>query len=801
VACRPPARHAWLSCFRVRHELRLSVLSFSRWVRPVVPVWLVHRVWLTGACATLLSHPAAHAAGVTVHPGLSQDGTLSVNADADPRVTLTAQSVRSLLDHETVASGEVELRRSGLLLTADLLRYLDPTQLVIAQGHVRLTTSTDVYAGHEAHFKLDTRTGFVLSPTYHFGRTDAGGSAQRIDILGPQRVTAFGANYSSCKRTDGEEPGWELRMERLDVDFDANEGIAHHAQLRFLGVPIFAAPVLSFPATAEGKSGWLPPTLGYDNRGGAEVSEPYYWRIAPNRDMTLTPIHSLKRGSALRTEYRYLEPADEGRAEMHWVPYDAAAGRQRYSFQMEHLGSIGPSLNYSLSWQDASDDSYWKDFPRLLPSLTQRLLPQQAGAQQHWSLPEGELSVYAQVQGWRVLQDVDNPITVPYQRMPQVGLRLQTGLAGGLELAMESEVNRFSLADQTADDTRGGGDRVHLLASLSRPVDVGWGWYTPKVAVNGAAYAMDGTLSDGRQRAQRVIPTYSLDSGLRFERDIGWFGHDSVQTLEPRLHLVDTPKRQQSTLPLFDTAASDFNDHSIYADNEFTGVDRVSDARQVTVGATTRVIDAANGVERVRFGAAQRFQFRGQALTVDDQPNKSRVSDLLLFASGRVSAEWRMDTTMQFNPGEERTVRSIVSARYSPGPFQTLSGTYRYARDLNEQFELGYQWPVYRGNGTGSGQCSGSLYAVGRANYSLKDHHMADSLFGMEYDAGCWLARVVVERITTSQAQTTVRPMIQLELVGLSRLGSNPLKVLKDNIPGYRLLRDDAAAPSSTVNP
>ena len=33
--------------------------------------------------------------------------------------------------------------------------------------------------------------------------------------------------------------------------------------------------------------------------------------------------------------------------------------------------------------------------------------------------------------------------------------------------------------------------------------------------------------------------------------------------------------------------------------------------------------------------------------------------------------------------------------------------------------------------------------------------------------------------------------MLQLELVGLSRLGSNPLRVLKDNIPGYRLLREE----------
>jgi LPS-assembly protein len=51
---------------------------------------------------------------------------------------------------------------------------------------------------------------------------------------------------------------------------------------------------------------------------------------------------------------------------------------------------------------------------------------------------------------------------------------------------------------------------------------------------------------------------------------------------------------------------------------------------------------------------------------------------------------------------------------------------------------------------------------------------------------------VVAERLSTGRSEATTRLMFQLELVGLSRLGSNPLRALRDNIPGYRLLRDDA---------
>lgn len=80
---------------------------------------------------------------------------------------------------------------------------------------------------------------------------------------------------------------------------------------------------------------------------------------------------------------------------------------------------------------------------------------------------------------------------------------------------------------------------------------------------------------------------------------------------------------------------------------------------------------------------------------------------------------------------------------------------------------------------------------MGRINYSMQEKRITDSVVGFEYDAGCWIGRVVAERLSTGRSQATTRLLLQLELVGLSRLGANPLKVLKDNIPGYRLLRED----------
>jgi len=128
---------------------------------------------------------------------------------------------------------------------------------------------------------------------------------------------------------------------------------------------------------------------------------------------------------------------------------------------------------------------------------------------------------------------------------------------------------------------------------------------------------------------------------------------------------------------------------------------------------------------------------------------------------------------------------------------------YRLTRGLSEQVEVGWQWPVYGrtrgsegGDRSAGGNCSGTLYSVGRVNYSTRDSRLIDSLLGLEYDAGCWIGRVIVERLSTGRSEATTRLLVQLELVGLSRIGSNPLRVLKDNVPGYQLLRDERTTSS-----
>lgn len=724
-------------------------------------------------------------------------------------IILLADAIRGRPDLETVAEGHAEFRQGGMLIRADRLSYDQPEDLARAVGNVRATRDGNVYTGSELSLHVEAFEGYFLEPTYFISQTGGGGTAERIDFIDDQRSRMTGATYSSCRPDGGGTPAWILSADHVKLDLEANEGVAEGAVLRFYDVPIFAIPKLSFPLTDARKSGWLPPTLNIDSKNGVNVEVPYYWNIAPQRDATITPIVISRRGVGVETEFRYLDPNYSGITDYRIIPDDRLAGRSRWALDLTHNGKAPNDVTYDARVLRVSDDNYWKDFTSFNFNLMPRLLPTDVKVNRNWTQTHGEWSTYARLEQWQVLQDIDPTaqIVAPYQRTPQLGARYGGHAMGGFETSLETEYNRFTLPDGNLDPTRPIGSRVHALGSISRPYITPGFSFVPRISFNAASYNLDQPLPNGRTSDSRVIPTLSIDAGWTFERDTAWFGKALRQTLEPRLYYVNTPYREQDTLPNFDSAVRDFNFDSIYTDNAFSGVDRVSDAHQLTAGVTSRVLDPVTGAEVLRLGAAQRYLFRDQKVTADDGPPLTKsFSDILLLASTTLVPKWTLDTSLQYSPDTNRTVRSIAGLRYSPGPFRTINAAYRFTRDSSEQFELGWQWPVYQRDVSrsklaagSSAACAGTLYAVGRLNYSMRDSRMTDSIVGFEYDAGCWIGRVVAERLSTGQTEATTRLLFQIEFVGLSRVGPNPLQVLKDNIPGYRLLRDERTTPAATA--
>ena len=755
---------------------------------------------------------AANTPPLQLQPSTRLSATPSGEQARQRPMLLSADSVVLRPDIDAVAQGKVEFRRAGTVVRADRFSYDSAEDLAIGRGQVSISRDGARYSGPELQLQVQRFEGFFLQPSFEFFKLGAGGRADRVDFLDTDRLRAERALYTSCPRDDGTQPDWLLRTDRLQLDFAANVGVAEGAVLQFLGVPILGLPKLSFPINDERKSGWLPPTVvPLDNRNGFTLAVPYYWNIAPNRDATLIPTLLTRRGLLLDSEFRYLEAAHMGRLRLVFLPQDRITGGSRHAWDIDTEGRMPGQVDYRSQIRRVSDDAYWKDFPRAMPgsSSVPRLLGQNFSAERGIETAIGSLTAYARVQHWQVLQTGSGSdlITAPYQRSPQLGLRLAPVLPLGLQAGAETEVNRFT---RPVDGVSLGsaalpaGWRWHGLGQLSRPFSIPGGWITPKLLLNAAAYAVDAASGNPASHAQRIIPTASLDAGVVLERRMQWFGRSQRQTLEPRLLYVNTPYRNQAALPNFDSAERDFNALSIFTENAFTGVDRVSDAHQLTTGLTTRLMDSQTGAETLRLTFAQRLRLSDQQVVLRGDALTQRLSDVLVEGATSMFNPWKLDAALQYNPDTQRITRSILGLRYAPAPFHTLSARYRLAKGLSEQVELGWQWPVYRGTARpvgAAGGCGGTLYAVGRLNYSLKDSRATDSTVGVEYDTGCWIARVVAERLSTGRSEAATRLLLQLELVGLSRLGANPLQVLKDNIPGYRLLREPGNALIPTFEP
>jgi LPS-assembly protein len=712
---------------------------------------------------------------------------------------------------ETLVEGNAVLRKAGTVISADKLEYDQATDQAKATGNVRINREGNVYSGPKLELKVEAFEGYFEEPTYEFLQNDAHGQASRADFVDESHSVVHNATYTTCRRQPGPSwmPDWILRATSISFDNDKDIGIAQGAVLSFKDVPLLPIPAISFPLSDRRKSGFLPPTLGVDSLGGSEVVVPYYWNIAPNRDATITPTLMTARGVDYGGEFRYLESTYSGTVRANYMPVDKLRDLNRWGASVVHNGTVKTDLagignvNVAVNLNRVSDDDYWRDFTRSGGTLTQRLLPSDINTT--WA--QGRYSGGLRVMKWQTLQDPTAPIVPPYDRVPQLAARYGQSDVRGFDWSVEGDFTQFDADRQKT--LQPNAQRGYSLLQLSRPWLLPGGFFTPKLQLHTAGYQFDAPLANASRSAASTVPTFSLDSGLVFEREANVWGRDIVQTLEPRAFYVYTPYRDQSVLPNYDTAANDFNFASIFSENTFVGHDKIADNNLLTLGLTSRFIDPESGAQFARFGVAQLLRLENQqvTLTPTSKPSSAGFSDVLLGAAVNVNDRWALDSTVQYNAKTEQSVRSTVGARYSPSPYRVLNTAYRFQRDLSEQVDVGWQWPLNdlwgdkgKDLGAGRGQGPGRYYSVGRLSYSLNERRLVDTIMGVEYDGGCWISRVVLQRTQTSVSTSVQSLMFQLEFVGFTRLGISPQRTLTNNISRYQNLRDTGTTNSRFSN-
>lgn len=734
---------------------------------------------------------------------------------------LIADKMETDKDGKVILTGDAEVRRLDSVVKGDQIDYQRETGLVNVRGNGFIMREGNIVRGPELSYNVDAETGEVNDPNFWLGADGGSGTAEKADIFSRSQMRLSSVNYAGCPC---ENPPWYITSPRVDFDFDENEGVARNAVLYFKGVPILASPYLSFPLRKERKSGFLLPTYGGSSNSGLEFSIPYYFNLAPNYDLTVTPRYMAKRGLQTGAEFRYLGRGYDGQLSGTYLNRDKQTDEQRWMYWWQHRHRLGGGFSAYFDVRKVSDDDYFRDFTTFgLNEATTDVLPSIArlswGGSPYWR-------AYLQTYTYQTLQDrTASYRRPPFDKVPELYVRGARYNWGGLDVATDNYAVKFTMPrfrsrvvdmfpSQNLERRVGfpyqayGGTRISSYNAISYPI-VRPGWYaTPKAVLHLSQYSTDWNgftlardpvsgLVPGTPRTQsRAVPLLSLNSGMTFERPTTLFGNDSIQTLEPRVYYLYVPYRDQSTLPVFDTSLATFNFSQAFDENLYSGGwDRIANANQVTLGLTTRWLDEDSGFERLSLSAAQRIYFEDQKVTLPGAtPRIGTKSDYLVGATAALTDKLDVRFDAQFNPDSNDRNRMSAGVRWTPQRLAMLAATYRYERDprqvrdpffvipdggidnSKETATLMGQWPL-----------SKKVYAMGRFDYSLQEKRSTQSVLGFEYKGDCcWAARVVYQRYAVAQNDTNTAIFFQLELSGLGALGTDPMGLLSRTINGYQ---------------
>ncbi|MBV6422794.1 MAG: LPS-assembly protein LptD [Steroidobacteraceae bacterium] len=670
--------------------------------------------------------------------------SLGVNGDA-----VLSGNVQVTQGDRSIHADHVEYDAKGGRLAVDgRVEYRDP--LLIVRGRSGRYSATEGADFKGAEFELPSRParGTAASMTL-----DAVGNARLTDVT-----------FTTCPLTD---PAWRLRADRIDLDSAHRNGVGRGTRVEFKGVPIFYAPWISFPLGTERKSGFLFPGAGYSTRSGAQLSVPYYWNIAPNRDLSFEPVIFARRGIDVAGNFRYLTRASRGKLDVSYLPDDRLFDDDRSYVHLGHRSELPAGWRFSIDAANASDTQYFEDFGQGPEGTSIAFVERTAELtyrDAHWNL-RGAFQDFQTI-------DVDvAAIDRPYAAVPQLyaSADYRVGQALQLRYGFEAEVVNF---ERNVGVT---GWRYDAAPHLGLDWQGAGYFIRPALTWRATGYSLEDTAPGADRSPHRSLPTASLDLGLIFEGATGSHGQRRL-TVEPRALYQYTPYRNQDALPVFDTAVPDLTLVQLFRTNRYVGGDRIADANQASFGVTSRVLDAASGRQLLAASIGQTVYFDTPRVSLPGEPVTDRdTSDLIAQIALTALRDWTADLGVQWNPEASERERMQVQLQYRPAATSVVNVGYRYQRDRIDQADASVAWPVTK---------RWSLF--GRYIYSLHDDETLDQFAGFEYRSCCWRFRAVGRRFVSSRTgERDTGLYLQLELSGLASVGSSAVSFLEDAIRGY----------------
>ncbi|WP_260580376.1 LPS-assembly protein LptD [Sphingopyxis sp. PET50] len=561
------------------------------------PLWLVNASALALLAAPAAAQESAEPPIVLApqdEPDLQTPDVSTATIDApdvasEQQVGFAADNLNYDSDSEiVVADGNVQMNREAIQMRADKVTWNRKTGEVVAEGDVAITNPEgDTAYGDRIVLTDSLRDGVVenMLVVLDNGSRLAAVKGTRFEN---GNIELENAAYTPCPVEDdagcAKNPSWQVRAVKVMYDKAKNKVRYKGARIEIFGLPLIPLPGLSHPLNSEASSGLLVPEIRLDRTNGFEIAVPYYLRIAPDRDVTITPHLYTGAAPMIEGEFRALTDIGSFRINGYGtyssvVPLNGApsTGNNEFRGYLESAGrfQLSPRWSITYSGRIASDRTFLRRYDITRDDrLRSTFEIERIGGQS-----------YLSIAGWatQTLRAGDKqgqqPIALPILDYRQ---RLTDPVFGG---QFELQVNTLAIGRTSGQDTQRAfaGVRWDLrrLTSLGQEV-------TFTAMVRGDIYHSDENLLT-------AIPGYRGKSGWEGRGiaataiDMRWpfVGEflGGTQTLTPRIQFVATPQLKNLDIPNEDSRAFDLDDSNLFAINRFSGYDRFEDGARVTYGA------------------------------------------------------------------------------------------------------------------------------------------------------------------------------------------------------------------------
>jgi len=669
-------------------------------------------------------------------------------------------------------SGNVDITSDTAVISASQAQVNENGQDVLAKGDVhyrdaQLSVESDSVSLRSKEERLEMKntryqlTGFVGQ-----------GKANDILVATDTGIILQDVSFTTCPE-GGED--WLIRASEISIEKGTAWGQAKHTRFYIADVPVFYLPYFAFPVSNQRQTGLLFPEITSSGSTGIDYQQPFYWNMAPNYDMTIAPRLMTSRGIQLNTEFRYLTEKSQGMAYVEYLPSDSDinGNPDRYFYRLEHQGQINDNWLLGIDFNGLSDDNYLVDLGSDYYSRSDTHLYRTVSLNYY----SEKLSVSMQVKDFEILGDSADS----YRALPEIKMNYTTPIGRLLEFDLHSELAYFDNTSESSPTAT----RFHVAPTLGMPLRAAWGELVAETSVLHTIYKQEniqGTTLE--ENVSRTLGQARLFGALYFERDTSWFSKDMSMTLEPKAQYLYTSYEDQTDIGLYDSTPLLTDVEGLFRGQEFTGLDRISDNNQITLGLTSRLLDK-NNREQFVLSLGQIFYLKDNKVVAATK-NQDR-SALAAEMDWRFDSNWYFHSDIQVTTDTDKVDLSSVGLEYRKDASRFIQLSHRYVRDLSgetiDQIGVSASWPIAE-----------NWQWVGRTYRDLERDRSIETYAGIQYESCCWAVRLVAQRRLSNrynaageQSTDDFDSGVSLQFIfkGISTSG-NQRSMLRDGMFGYR---------------